>query len=50
MVIKFIPHLGGLNVLEDEIECGSFTVISIESLLVYKSKILPASIFIQLRL
>ena len=28
----------GLNVLEDYIECKSFTVISIDSLLVYESK------------
>ena len=28
----------GLNVKEDDIECKSFTVISIDSLLVYESK------------
>ena len=37
-----------LNVPEDDIECESFTVISIDSLLVYKKQILPASIFRQL--
>ena len=28
----------GLNVLEDDIECESFTIISIDSLLLYESK------------
>ena len=31
-------NLRGLNVLEDDIECGSFTVISIDSLLAYYIK------------
>ena len=35
---KFCTNFRGLNVPEDDIECESFTVISIDSLLVYKSK------------
>ena len=35
---KVYTNFHGLNVLEDDIECESFTVISIDSLLVYKSK------------
>ena len=31
-------NLRGLNVLEDDIECESFTVISIDSLLAYYIK------------
>ena len=39
----------GLNVSEDNIECESFIVISIDSLVVYKNK-LPASLLRQLNL
>ena len=35
---KFYTNFRGLNVPEDEIECESFTVISIDSLLVYENK------------
>ena len=35
---KVYTNFCGLNVPEDDIECQSFTVISIDSLLVYKSK------------
>ena len=42
---KAYTNFRGLNVREDHIECETFTVISIDSLLVYKKKILPASIF-----
>ena len=35
---KFCTNFRGLNVPEDDIECESFAVISIDSLLVYKSK------------
>ena len=35
---KFHTNFRGLNVPEDGIECEPFTVISIDSLLVYKSK------------
>ena len=35
---KVCTNFRGLNVPEDDIECESFTVISIDSLLVYESK------------
>ena len=35
---KVYPNFGGLNVLEDDTECEFFTVISIDSLLVYENK------------
>ena len=35
---KFYTNFRGLNVPEDDIECKSFTVISIDSLLVYENK------------
>ena len=35
---KVYTNFRGLNVPEDDIECESFTVISIDSLLVYKNK------------
>ena len=35
---KAYTNFRGLNVPEDDIACESFTVISIDSLLVYKSK------------
>ena len=35
---KACTNFRGLNVPEDDIECESFTVISIDSLLVYESK------------
>ena len=35
---KVYTNFHGLNVLEDDIECEFFTVISIDSLLVYESK------------
>ena len=35
---KVYTNFRGLNVWEDDIECKSFTVISISSLLVYKNK------------
>ena len=35
---KVYTNFRCLNVTEDDIECGSFTVISIDSLLVYKYK------------
>ena len=35
---KVYANSCGLNVLEDDIECESFTVISIDSLLVYENK------------
>ena len=35
---KVYTSFRGLNVPEDEIECESFTVISIDSLLVYENK------------
>ena len=35
---KVYTNFPGLNVLEDDIECESFTVISIDSLLVYVNK------------
>ena len=38
----------GLNVPEDDIECESFTVTSIDSLLCIREQILSASIFRQL--
>ena len=44
---NFYTNLRGLNVPKDDTECESFTVISIDSLLVYANKILPASIFKQ---
>ena len=37
MAIK-LTNFCGLNVPEDDIECGYFTVISIDSLLVYDEK------------
>ena len=36
---KVYTNFCGLNVLEDDIECESFTVISIDSLLVYEKNI-----------
>ena len=38
---KVYTDFRGLNVPEDDIECESFTVISIDSLLGYKSKYYP---------
>ena len=38
---KVYINFRGLNVPEDDIECESFTVTSIDSLIVYKNKILP---------
>ena len=38
MAINFILIFCDLNVHEDDIECESFIVISIDSLLVYQSK------------
>ena len=35
---KVYTNFCGLNVPEDDMECESFTVISIDSLLVYKNK------------
>ena len=35
---KVYTNFRGLNVSEDDIECGSFTVISIDYLLIYKNK------------
>ena len=35
---KVYTHFRGLNVPKDDIECESFTVISIDSLLAYKNK------------
>ena len=35
---KIDTNVRGLNVPEDDIECQSFTVISINSLLVYENK------------
>ena len=35
---KVYSNFHGLNMLEDDIECGSFTVIYIDSLLVYDNK------------
>ena len=35
---KVYTNFCGLNVPEDGVECGSFTIISIDLLLVYKSK------------
>ena len=35
---KFFTNFRGLNVPEDDIKCKSFTVISIDSLLVYENK------------
>ena len=35
---KVYTNFSGLNVLEDDTECESFTVISIDSLLVYENK------------
>ena len=45
---KIYTNCRGLNVPEDDIECEYFTVISIDSLLLYDKKILSASIFRQL--
>ena len=38
MVIKFILNFMALNVPEDDIECESFTVISIDFVFVYEKK------------
>ena len=38
----------GLNTLEDGVECKSFTIISIDSLLVYEKKKLSANMFRQI--
>ena len=35
---KVYTNFRGLNVSEDDIECGSFTVISIDYLLIYENK------------
>ena len=35
---KIDTNVRGLNVPEDDVECQSFTVISINSLLVYENK------------
>ena len=35
---NFYANFHGLNVLEDDVECDPFTVISIDSLLVYQNK------------
>ena len=35
---KVYTNFCGLNVAEDDIECESFTVISVDSLLIYESK------------
>ena len=45
---KIYTNCRGLNVPEDDIECEYFTVISIDSLLLYDKKIFSASIFRQL--
>ena len=45
---KVYTNFCGLNVPEDEIECESFTVISIDSLLVYENNITCIYIFRQL--
>ena len=34
-----------LNVLEDGVECKSFAVMSVDSLLVYDNEFIPATIF-----
>ena len=47
-VDKVYTNIRGLNVPEDDIECESFTVISIDSLLAYEKKKLHTSIFRQL--
>ena len=46
-MIKFTSKSCGLNAPEDDIECESFTFISIDSLLVYENKG-SASMFRQL--
>ena len=38
MIDNVYANFCGLNVPEDDIECESFTVISIDSLLVYENK------------
>ena len=38
LVTKFCTKFNGLNVPEDDMECESFTVISIDSLLKCKKK------------
>ena len=35
---KVYANFGGFNVLEDDIECEVFTIISIDFLLVYENK------------
>ena len=45
---KFYINFCELNFPEDDIECESFTVITIDSLLLSEKKILPSSIFRQL--
>ena len=47
---KVYTKFRGLNVPEGDIECKSFTFISIDSLLVYEKKNITASTFRQLRL
>ena len=42
---KVYTNFRGLNVAEDDIEHESFTVISIDSLLLFDNKLLSASIF-----
>ena len=45
---KVYTNFPSLTVPENDVECESFTFISIDSLLVYKKKMLSASIFRQL--
>ena len=45
---KVCTNFRGVNAPEDDIECESFTVISINFLIVYKSKYIPASVFRQM--
>ena len=45
---KVCANFRGVNAPEDDIECESFTVISINFLIVYKSKYIPASVFRQM--
>ena len=47
---KVYTNFRGLNMPEDDIECESFTFISVDSFLLLRRKILPTSIFRQLRL
>ena len=38
---KVYANFWGLNLSEDAVECESFTVISIDTLLIYKNKYYP---------